>query len=234
MTNPGEIQQIEQLLVQKYNYPTMLATEAAKRASEAVAMQPGSATPVASAKPATPSKPVVERRLPSIADEDDTPTLAAVQEHPSGGKSGTEHQAAVIVELLRDKYGYPAEWAMPAAWRAKMALQTVADQEADAPDVPSQPAMDDVIRKGPVPSPAEPPETSAEDPPSTASYAASEGAKKEVATSKPKPTGRILLIACPRCGFPLKLPEAMFEQMKGRKARCPECEVKFLLPESLG
>lgn len=233
MANSGDDQKIEQLLVQKYNYSTKLATEAAQRASEALVHQPDFQKPVASP---------VKRPVPSIADEDDIPTKAVVQEHPSGGRSGSEHQAAAIVALLRDKYGYPPEWAAPAAWRAKAALQAIAAKDVEESIAPTRPKLETVVRSGPDQTAGEPPETSIEDPPSTAAYSEPAATSEEFAKpdtkpepkSKPKPDGRILLIACPRCGFPLKLPESMFEQMKGRKARCPECEVKFLLPESLG
>ncbi len=238
MASSGDDQQIEQLLVKKYDYSPTLASEAAQRASDALVRQPEFQKS---------DTPQVKRPLPSIADEDDTPTQAVVQEHPSGGKSGTEHQAAAIIALLRDKYGYPTEWAAPAAWRAKAALQMLAAKEVEQPIAPTKPMLEKVVRSGPDAAADEPPETSIEDPPSTAAYSEPAATSEEFAKPdsqpakpadsakpKPKPDGRILLIACPRCGFPLKLPESMFEQMKGRKARCPECEVKFLLPESLG
>ena len=234
MATSGDTQKIEQLLVQKYGYSTTLATEAAQRAGKALERRPEDHVATAT------KNPPASRPLPSIADEDDTPTLAAVPEHPSGGRSGTEHQAATIVALLREKYGYPAEWAMPAAWRAKAALQLVAKKEAEQTTDTKKPVQEKVIPKGPVLTPKVPTKASTKEPRSTAANPkATAGAKASTPkptpkTSDSKPAGRILLIACPRCGFPLKLPESMFEQMKGRKARCPECEVKFLLPETLG
>lgn len=94
----------------------------------------------------------------------------------------------------------------------------------------------------------EPPPTATEEPPPTIDYANEEEnrstiedvARMEVMNEEPAgdaatqdpatPTDRVLLLQCPKCDFPMKIPESQLHLL-GHKARCPQCRVKFRLPE---
>jgi hypothetical protein len=83
--------------------------------------------------------------------------------------------------------------------------------------------------------PKEPPHVDksvAEQPPAPKPPAEAQPPGPPPAPSK-TPSVRILVIECPKCNFPLKLPESQVVHMLGRKARCPQCQVKFLLPSEV-
>ncbi len=148
----------------------------------------------------------------------------------------TSEEAAHVYSVLTEKYGYAPKAARAIAERASSANRRWQDLKAEAqPPAPTPPVPK------PVPeSASKPPAAPVADvmdniskpdgqsvPPAVAEQIKN-GTESEA--TAPPAEDAVVIVPCPECEFELKIVQS---NLLGRKARCPNCQTKFRLPESV-
>lgn len=116
-----------------------------------------------------------------------------------------------VFSVFTDKYGYKSPVARGIAERAFSAWQRWETCQAQL---------------------KESAETSTEKTPTTKPNPAASSTKDRVHTAQETVEPAFVVVPCPECDFQLKINQENFGLL-GRKARCPSCQFKFRLPESV-
>jgi hypothetical protein len=143
------------------------------------------------------------------------------QEKTFPALSGEE--AFHVFSVLTEQYGYTTQSARGIAERATSALRRWQSASAQTPASPSKPAIAG-------PSPQSPPTIEKEPLKKAPLPAIEEPAKSEAVPDTVDDP--IVVVPCPKCDFELKIHRSNLALL-GRKARCPQCQTKFRLPESV-
>lgn len=222
--SPDRMTSVVNRLVKDYRYSEEVAKQVAERAEIAWRKMHGTD----------------ELTKDEAAPEEPPPTAIYVpEEHPeiqiSGAKTKTPEttdltissrsqtipalsgeEALRVFSVFTDKYGYKSPVARGLAERAYSAWQRWETAQAEVAESAKSTGKE-VPKTKPSP-PASPPPKA---PPSAESQSAVE-----------TPAPEFVAVPCPQCDFQLKInPQNL--GLLGRKARCPNCQFKFRLPESV-
>jgi hypothetical protein len=128
----------------------------------------------------------------------------------------SSEEAFQVFSVLTEKYGYSPRSARAIAERASSASRRWQAAKDEAARPPQAAVLPPTIVTEP------PPETDAP-------------ILNDAETHEPPPEstdGPYIIVPCPECEFPLKFSQ-FHASLLGRKARCPKCQTKFRLPESV-
>lgn len=134
----------------------------------------------------------------------------------------SSEEAFHVFSLLTEKYGYSARSARSIAERAHSASRRWQAAMAEAQTTAKLPKE--------TPAPSLSPTIVTEPPPEAASIVQEKPLKPE--PPQESTDGPFIIVHCPECEFPLKFNQSN-AALLGRKARCPKCQTKFRLPESV-
>ncbi len=132
---------------------------------------------------------------------------------PDTAPSLSGEAAFAVYSLLTDTYGYAPKSARSIAEQANTAWERWQTPPAEAEDAKPAAKVS--------PKSAKPVSAKTKVPATSATAVAEEKADRDLAS-----------VPCPECGFLLKV-DRTDPTMRGRKARCPQCQTKFRLPESI-
>ena len=204
-------------LVNDYRYPEEMARKIAEFAESAwQQMHPPEKAPSAELPPTSVHIP---EEHPKPADRKPLTDHLGKPPFDKTVPALTSEEAFHVFSVLTEKYGYSSKTARGIAERASSAFQRWENAKAEAKT------------NVPIP-PTEPPLTRAAPP--IAGEAPSErilAVLHKAPEPEPAPAeDPIVIVPCPECDFPLKINQS---SLLGRKARCPQCQTKFRLPESV-
>ncbi len=194
-------------LTEDYRYPEPAARKVAELA-EAAWGKTHAAEDHAPAKSAffVPTKTADSQ----TASQSSTPLTTHIASLPNTTPSLSGEESLAVYSFFTEKYGYSSKSARTIAEQANSAWrrwQTALHESAQDAKPAAKPSSKPVPAKPKVPK-------------QSATAVADKGAENLVS------------VPCPECGFLLKFDRAD-PTMRGRKARCPQCQTKFLLPESV-
>ncbi len=169
-----------------------------------------------------PAEPESKTPITTIGEPGPT-TIYIPEEHPDiappKGKPLTAHdgsdsssqtipalsgpEAVDVFQVFTEKYGYTSQVARSIAERANSSFRRWQNSQAPETTV----SVPESSEPDPAPVPPQPVEPEPE--------------KKE-----------FVIVPCPECNFPLKIRQENYGLL-GRKARCPQCQTKFRLPEQV-
>jgi hypothetical protein len=210
-------------LIKDYRYAEEEARKVAELAEAAWQhMHPAEAEKPPSSEPALTTVYVPEEH-PSMQpahDPGQPPTPHGSTPFEKTFPSLSSEEAFHVFSVLTEKYGYSSRSARGIAERASSANRRWQSAKDEAQAVAS-------AGKGKPHLPA----TIVTEPPSEAAFSPGEQVGKPQAP--PESTdGPYIIVPSPECEFPLKFDSAN-AALLGRKARCPKCQTKFRLPESV-
>lgn len=180
--------------------------------------QPPSSEPA----PTTVYTPETHPRIVSMVEKGKPLTQIGPSPMEKTFPSLSSEDAFHVYSVLTEKYGYSSRLARGIAERANSAARRWQSAKAEAQSGTNPPKE--------TPKPSLSPTVVAEPPPDAASEAQAEPGKTE--PSPESADGPYIIVHCPECEFPLKFDQSN-SILLGRKARCPKCQTKFRLPESV-
>ncbi len=213
-----------QRLMKDYRYSEEQAQKIAELAETAWQQKHSPEEPPASEPvPTTVYVPEVHSRLEAREQKGKPPTQYGSSPMEMTFPALSSEAAFHVFSILTQKYGYSARSARGIAERASSASRRWQSAKEEAQAAPASPPKEAAAVQLP-------PTVVTEPPPETPSPIAADSAKIE---PPPESTdGPYIVVPCPECEFPLKFSQS-HAALLGRKARCPKCQTKFRLPESV-